>query len=74
MTDKIVGIINIPDKEEGIRSKNPKRIIEDHYSDYFRDFSKEKLLLAIQKVKKSGINFKKDKEMITKIIDEARNL
>lgn len=74
MIDKSPGIINIPDKEEGVKDLTPKQVIEKHYQNYFRDFSKEKLLLAIQRIKKSGVNFKKDKDFIAQIIEETRNM
>ena len=74
MTDKLVGIINIPDKEEGVKNLQPKQVVEKYYQDYFRDFSKEKILLAIQKIKKSGVNFRKDKDFIAQIIEQARNI
>ena len=74
MTDTLTDLIIVPDKEQGIRSLNPKLIIDRHYQDYFRYFNKEKLLTVIQKIKNSGVKFKKDKDMITKIIDEARNI
>ena len=72
MTDTIVGIINIPDKEEGVRSLPPKLIVKKYYSDYFRDFDKGKILSAILKVKGGGISFKKDKDFLTKVINESR--
>ena len=73
MTDIIAGIVNIPEKEGGVRNMPPNVIIKRFYSDYFRDFNKEKLLSTIQMVKNSGVNFKRDKDFLEKIINEARD-